>query len=99
MIVNVAQALRSQKTNMAEGLIQALELAETDAGVDAKVSAPPSKKRANVKARASDAARTAKHSKQCHRRAEQERADCDKLLGAGCWERGDESAEALEWNI
>ena len=56
-------------------------------------------------ARALDAAHSEKsrsaHTGALHKRcrlAQQEPVGCD-ISAAGCWERGDERAEALEWQI
>ena len=113
--LSVAQALRSQKTRMLEGLRQAIRLA-TEAEADGGASAvPPPKKRAAVvecsaiEARAlrgalddahSDKPREA-HPRALHKRrrlGQQEPTGCD-ISAAGCWERGDKNAEALEWQI
>ena len=113
--LSVAQALRSQKTRMLEGLRQAIRLA-TEAEADGGASAvPPPKKRAAVvecsaiEARALRGALDDAHSdkpREAHpgalnkrrRLAQQEPAGCD-ISAAGCWERGDKNAEALEWQI
>ena len=96
LCLRVAQALRSQKTKMLEGLQRAIRLAiEAEADGKASAAPPPKKRAAAVKAQ--DEAHTGALHKQC-RLAQQEPAGCD-ISAAGCWERGDERAEALEWQI
>ena len=107
----MAQALRSQKTNMLEDLKQAIQLAtEAEADGGASAAALPEKHAGVVdcsatEARALDASHTDKprsaHTGALGKRrrlAQREPAGCD-ISAAGCWERGDERAEALEWQI
>ena len=115
--LSVAQALRSQKTKMLEGLQlqRAIRLAtEAEADGGASAAAPPKKRAAVVEcsaieARALRGALDDAHSdkpREAHpgtlnkrrRLAQQEPAGCD-ISAAGCWERGDKNAEALEWQI
>ena len=110
--LSVAQALRSQKTKMLEGLKQAIQLAtEAEANGGASAAAPPKKCAAVVECSAiearalrdalddahSDKPREA-HPGALNKRRRQEPPGCD-ILAAGCWERGDKNAEALEWQI
>ena len=98
---------------MLEGLKQAIQLAlEAEAAANGGASAAPlSKKRAavvgcsTIGAQAPDAAHTDKpqgaHTGALDKRrrlAQQEPAGCE-ISAAGCWERGDKRAEALEWQI
>ena len=98
---------------MLEGLQQAIQLAlEAEAAANGGASAAPlPKKRASAVecpttgARALDAAHTEKprsaHTGALHKRrrlAQKEPSGCE-ISAAGCWERGDERAEALEWQI
>ena len=102
--LSVAQALRSQKTNMRKGLEHAIRLA-TEADGRASAAAPPKKRAAAVECPAAgalslDGAHTEKP-RSAHKRrrlAQQKPAGCE-ISAAGCWERGDERAEALEWQI
>ena len=107
----MAQALRSQKTNMLEDLKQAIQLAtEAEANGEASAAAPPKKRTGAVEcsateARAADAVHADKprsaHTGALHKRrrlAQREPAGCE-ISAAGCYERGDERAEALEWQI
>ena len=109
--VSAAQALRSQKTKLREGLKQAIQLAtEAEADGEGSAAAPPKKRAAAAGcsatgARALDAAHSDKprsaHTGAPNKRrrlAQQEPAGCE-ITAAGCWERGDERAEALEWQI
>ena len=98
---------------MLEGLQQAIQLAlEAEAAANGGASAAPlPKKRAavvgcsTIGAQAPDAAHTDKprgaHTGALDKRrrlAQQEPAGCE-ISAAGYWERGDERAEALEWQI
>ena len=98
---------------MLEGLQQAIQLAlEAEAAANGGASAAPlPKKRAavvgcsSIGAQVPDAAHTDKprraHTGALDKRrrlAQQEPAGCE-ISAAGCWERGDERAEALEWQI
>ena len=107
----MAQALCSQKTKLLEGLQRAIQLA-TEAVAEADGGAQFStKKRAaavecpTTEAQALHATHTDKprstHTGAVHKRrrlTQQESTGCD-ISAAGCWERGDERAEALEWQI
>ena len=108
------EALRGQKTRLLEGLTRAITLAteaEAEADDGGASAVPPSKKRAAVvecssgEAQALAAADLEKHRgadtgalAKRRRLAQQEPAGCD-ISVAGCWERGDAGAEALEWQI
>ena len=113
--LSVAQALRSQKTKLREGLKQAIQLAtEAEANGEASAAAPP-KKRAVVvecsaiEARALRSALDDAHSdkpREAHpgalnkrRRLAQQEPAGCEISAAGYWERGDKRAEALEWQI
>ena len=109
--LSVAQVLRSQKTKLIEDLKQAIKLAtEAEAGGGASAALPPKKRAAAVEgpatgARALGAAHSDKprgaHPGALNKRrrlAQQAPAGCE-IAAAGCWERGDERAEALEWQI
>ena len=109
--LSVAQVLRSQKTKLIEDLKQAIKLAtEAEAGGGASAALPPKKRAAAVEgpatgARALGAAHSDKprgaHPGALNKRrrlAQQAPAGCE-IAAAGCWERGDERAEALEWKI
>ena len=109
--LSVAQVLRSQKTKLIEDLKQAIQLAtEAEAGGGASAALPPKKRAAAVEGPATGArALGAAHSdtsrgahpgalKKRRRLAQQAPAGCE-IAAAGCWERGDERAEALEWKI
>ena len=100
---------------MLEGLMQAIQLAlEAEAAANGGASAAPlPKKRAavvgcsTIGAQAPDVAHTDKprgaHTGALDKRRrlaqlQQEPAGCE-ISAAGYWERGDERAEALEWQI
>ena len=96
---------------MLEDLKKAIQLAtEAEAGGGASAALPPRKRAAAVEcpstgARALGAAHSDKprgaHPGALNKRrrlAQQAPIGCE-ISAAGCWERGDERAEALEWKI
>ena len=107
--MSAAQALRSQKTKLLEDLQRAIQLA-TEAVADGGAQFS-TKKRApavecpTTEAQALHATHTEKHRSThtgaVHKRrrlTQQEPVGCEISI-AGNWERGDERAEALEWQI